>query len=195
MYLDGGKENYFSIYSDLLYFQLYDSTGSPVTERIYVNNATTNYQVFDLGNLSSGYYYIQLIGSSAIDSYQFSIGNPIYRGKQFSVQGDRISLSSSNRKVDDNVFFLADEYPKDALIYQISINGVNSTYASKVEVAYSESSKTFSKTSVSEWGTINIPLSYEFALDGEYTFTYTYKSSAKTFTPMYTFYYVYPILP
>lgn len=195
VYLESGKDNYFSIYSDLLYFRLYDSAGVAVTENIYVTDATTNYQVFDLGNLPSGYYYIRLTGTSASNSYQFLIGNPVYRGNQVSVQGEKISLSSSNSVAENKISFSENDYPEDALIYQISINGVNSTYTSKVNLAYSESGKTFSKTSAVAWGTINVPLSYEFALDGNYTFTYYYKSSAKTFTPTYKFYYVYPILP
>lgn len=87
------------------------------------------------------------------------------------------------------------DYPNKAAIYQIGISGVNSSYASKVEVSFDRSSKSISKSSATAWGTISVPLSYEYTFDGRYTFTYTYNSSTKSFTPRYTFYYVYPLLP
>lgn len=195
VYLERGKDTYFSIYSDFLYFQLHDSDGNIVKGSTCISNASMNYQVIDLGDLPSGYYYIQLNRSNSIASYQFVIGNPIYRSKQESISGHRISLSSSNRLDIDEINFNVVDYPNKAAIYQIGISGVNSSYASKVEVSFDRSSKSISKSSATAWGTISVPLSYEYTFDGRYTFTYTYNSSTKSFTPRYTFYYVYPLLP
>ena len=69
------------------------------------------------------------------------------------------------------------DYPNKAAIYQIGISGVNSSYASKVEVSFDRSSKSISKSSATAWGTISVPLSYEYTFDGRYTFTYTYSST------------------
>jgi hypothetical protein len=195
VYLERGKDTYFSIYSDLLYFQLRDANGNIVNGLTCIDNASVNYQVIDLGDLPSGYYFIQLKNSNATASYQFVIGNLIYRIKQVSISGHRISLSSSNRLDSDEIDFNAVDYPNEAAIYQIGISGVNSSYASKVEVSFDRSSKSISKSYAAEWGIISVPLSYEYTFGGQYTFTYAYNSSTKRFTPGYIFYCVYPLLP
>lgn len=192
IYLDDTKDSYFSIYSGLLYFRLYDANGIPVTEEIYETEAASKYHVYDFNYLSTGYYYICLRGSSKVDSYQFLFGNPIYRAASIMREGRKISLSSSSGKQSDVIKFDVEEYP-GAQVYNLQV-GALSSYASKVEVKYEGSSNTITKTSSVAWGDIDIPLSYNYGLSQNYTFTYTYKN-VKTFTPTYDFYYVYPILP
>ncbi len=194
VYLNSAQDSYFSIYSDILYFQIYDSNGNPVTEEIYETDATSHYHVYDFNHLPTGYYYVRLRGTRVIDSYQFLFGNPVYRTGKVIREGERISLSSGNTKQEDIIDFTYSDCPEKAQVTTILIGGVNSGYADKVEVAYSESPSTFIKTYSAAWGSIDVPFSYNYGLDGAYTFSYTYKND-KTFTPIYSFYYIYPTLP
>lgn len=136
------QDKYFSISSDLLYYQIFDSNGAPVTELIYETEATSNYHVYDYSDLSTGYYYICLTSEKASSSYQFLFGNPVYRISKIVKEGSRVSLSSTNNSDEDTIDFEIGECPNESQV-----------------------------------------------------FTYTYGSSARTFTPSYSFYYVYPLLP
>lgn len=194
VYLDSSKDTYLTFDSDLLYFQIYDASGNPVTEQTFVTDATINWEVYDLNNLNlqSGNYYIKLIGNSKNDSsYQFLIGNPLYRIKSEQIQGSTITLSSSQSTATNKVNINASLFPEKSQVYEILINGVLSTSTSKVDVAYSKSNKTFSKTF--SFTDFKVPLNYNYYMDGVYTFTYSYYKN-KTFTPLYTFYYIYPVL-
>ncbi len=195
VYLTATGENYFSINSDLLYFRIYDAQGNPVTGVTDVTDAAGKYHVYDLNYLSTGRYYIRLATTSAVSSYQFLIGNPVYRSDKVERRGAAVSLSSSNTSGEDRIDFISGDYPSQAQVYQILVGGVTMSSASSIEVEYIDSSNTMKSSGTISWGNFKVPLSYGYGLNDDYIFTYTYKSSTKRFTPSYTFYYVYPILP
>lgn len=174
-----------------VYYTILDAKGNTIVDRTLNVEGPSSWHVAEM-HLSSGYYYIKLEANS-YESYQFTFGNNIYRTGSIRKESPKITLSSSHTS--EAVEHSIDSIPSQSQVYQIGVNGVLSSYASKVSVKYSNSSQVITKTESYAWGTLAVPLSFKYGYDGKYTFTYYYKNATKTFTPLITYYYVYPLLP
>lgn len=138
----------------------------------------------------TGYYYVWIKGTnSSSSSYNLYVGNPIYSIAYCKVELDSINMTSSGQNI--SRFDLSEEVnlPDDAMVYEIRMNNVRSTYVKSVDVTNVSSNITvnmpFYPWYKSKLAGMQIPLKSRWIIEYEY-------GKRVSFTPSVTLDFVYP---
>lgn len=197
VYLNQEKETYISFdRTDAVYFTVYDENGSIIHDRTLNTYGSEVYSSYYVDIPSDGYYYVRIEGlTETQESYSFLIGRPVYRWDSITLSNSPITLSSSNQTQTEYYNLESQDIKEQALVYNVSITGISLNTISKLTMEYSNSTHMITATTYASFSGFDIPLSYGYGADGSYKITYYYGIRSKTFTPAFTFRYIYPLLP
>lgn len=189
--LEADSDNYFSFTcnSGLYSICLYDSDGILDENNMY--DTVYSSGTYDFEVAETGTYYIQISCSSS-GTYNFSIGNVLYRVASYQYSGESLSLTKGETLTDTFNLSENTEIPEGAIIYQVSLSGGSSTTTSKRGIKPTEGS-TWLTTSITPWK-ITVDVSSNYLLKQSWDVEYIAKKTV-TISPVDTFYYIYPLLP
>ena len=190
------EESYFTlIFSGTVCVDIYDESGQPVLSETAMARSSDDRVVYDVGISGSGLYYIHLSSQSKVSNrYTFLIGNPMYKAASTKMKAGAISLSPQAPQKTVEYVVTDNGVHERGKVYQISIQGMNYSNVSKIDMSYADSDSVITKSSVGAMASIKVPIDYNYGLDKKYFVTYYYGSSTRSFSPQYILYYVYPVL-
>ena len=196
VYLSSEEESYFTlIFSGTVCVDIYDESGQPVLSETAMARSSDDRVVYDVGISGSGLYYIHLSSQSKVSNrYTFLIGNPMYKAASTKMKAGAISLSPQAPQKTVEYVVTDNGVHERGKVYQISIQGMNYSNVSKIDMSYADSDSVITKSSVGAMASIKVPIDYNYGLDKKYFVTYYYGSSTRSFSPQYILYYVYPVL-
>lgn len=189
IYLDMG------VGTGTIFVELYDSSDLNFPIEQYEFTSFGNDNVYEVWIPSDNNYYLKVYHTttSLSSTYHFTIGNPQYSKGVYTHTFERITLNAKatwERTVDLTEVL---DIPDEAIAYEISIGGCNSSVSSK---------RYFYNNSFDKWVATKTTYSYSLpvteasVLDQEWgTKIVSTSSSRSTFTPTMTIRYVAPDLP
>lgn len=185
------------------YFEVYDENLNLVSKTLNMKNfsilgATSHY----VNIPKSGYYYIKVYSTSRVGNYIFFIGTPSYTVDRYTYTAQNPCILTPSINSVQAAYDLSsiESVPKEAVVYNISIDGIKTNYASDEERSIKLTSD-YSWINIPKYvySTNNVPViskkyvrnKWSFKLEGDVSRYTGYYS----LIPQITFDYVYPELP
>lgn len=189
VYLIAGTQ-YVNCNGNSFTFEVYDSNENLIESETYVKSGF-GLKAYSFEALTTGYYYVKITGTtSSSQSYILGVGGPVYFVASCEVELDTVTMA--NKKDEVVTFNLGgeDRLPDDAVVYEISMNGVRTTSVNRIAVTNGNTNKTVSLETYT-WNKSGL-VSQDLDLKSNWEIEFAYNKNT-SFTPSIKLYYVYPV--